>query len=77
MRLLHLTKEQKAAFTEHFYDMWPCEDNDLVDGDPYPWGLPWLWSGEDLEAETVEELAHKFFEQNKEELLYLISEFDA
>lgn len=66
------TEKEQEAFSEAFYDV--C-DLDLDDKDcPYPWGCPWLFTKGTIEANSIEECAKIFFEDNKYEIDSLIQQ---
>lgn len=66
MKAEDLTEKQMEEFAEEFYML--CPFNDLVEGNPYPWGLPWTWEPKiELEGETVVEMARNFYETRRPE----------
>ena len=64
----NLSDEQQEAFTAFFYDNFDCEDQDS----PSPWGCPWIDRGnEELEGDTIEEMARNYWDDYCDEILEL------
>ena len=73
---VHLSDEERAEFTEHFYAQWDAAEIGAPEDtcSPYPFGCPWLYDADcALYGDTIEEKARNYFVHIKVEIIRAIA----
>jgi len=60
-----LTESEREIFAELFYNHKDVDFDDVCDGNPAPWGCPWVWDNSELVGNTISEMVKNFIESNK------------
>lgn len=62
-----LTGIEQEVFVEAFYQLCPVDD--VVDGNPNPWGCPWHYSEDTIfEGTSIEDMAKEYYEEVESEI---------
>jgi len=65
---IDLTEKERENFYDYFYDNWNFDMDDTLT--PNPFGCPWVWYREELEGDTVQEMANNFFNLQEDEIKF-------
>ena len=68
-----LTEHERENFWDYFYDNWDFDMDDTFT--THPFGCPWLWYHEELEGDTIEDMANNFFNLQEDEIKFQYRNF--